>query len=140
MASLIPPIKQAGDMADKTLNRSKVPLDQALKGHLWGYDDTEFRLNESGNVELTGARYQLSGYEMPLFKPFVEDILGHLIDWSDRKPMNASPHMPVPIANPEFEIGLSELLEEHQYSEEPRVRLVHSHGQTILPRTISSPI
>ena len=117
-------------MADKALHRSEGSLDQALKGHLWGYDDTEFRLNERGNVELTGARYQLSGYEMPLFKPFVEEILGHPIDWTDRKPMNAAPHIPAPVANPGFGQGLADLLEEHQYSEEPRIRLVHSHGQT----------
>ncbi len=117
-------------MADKALNRSEESLDQALKGHLWGYDDTEFRLNEGGNVELTGARYQLSGYEMPLFKPFVEDILGHNIDWTDRKSMNATPHIPAPISNPGFEKGLADLMEEHQFSEEPPARLVHSHGQT----------
>lgn len=117
-------------MADKALNRSQRSLDQALKGHLWGYDDTEFRLNDRGNVELTGARYQLSGFEMPLFKPFVEDILGHSIDWNERKPMNAAPSIPIPVANSDFEKGLSELLEEHQQSAEPRVRLVHSHGQT----------
>ncbi len=117
-------------MADKALNRSEGSLDQALKGHLWGYDDTEFRLNERGNVELTGTRYQLSGYEMPLFKPFVEEILGQTMDWTNRKPMNAAPYIPDPVANPGFERGLANLLEEHQYSEEPRVRLVHSHGQT----------
>ncbi len=117
-------------MSDKAMNRTEESLDQALKGHLWGYDDTEFRLNERGNVELTGARYQLSGYEMPLFKPFIEDILGHTIDWKERKPMNATPRIPAPISNPSFEKGLAELLEEHQFSDEPRARLVHSHGQT----------
>ncbi len=117
-------------MSDKAMNRTEESLDQALKGHLWGYDDTEFRLNERGNVELTGARYQLSGYEMPLFKPFIEDILGHTIDWTERKPMNATPRIPAPISNPGFEKGLAELLEEHQFSDEPRARLVHSHGQT----------
>ncbi len=117
-------------MANKTLNRAEGSLDQALKGHLWGYDDTEFRLNERGNVELTGTRYQLSGYEMPLFKPFVEEILGHEIDWTDRKSMNASPRIPAPVANAEFEQGLVDLLEDHQYSVESRARLVHSHGQT----------
>ncbi len=117
-------------MSDKAMDRTEESLDQALKGHLWGYDDTEFRLNERGNVELTGARYQLSGYEMPLFKPFIEDILGHTIDWTERKPMNATPRIPAPISNPSFEKGLAELLEEHQFSDEPRARLVHSHGQT----------
>ncbi len=117
-------------MSDKAMDRTEESLDQALKGHLWGYDDTEFRLNERGNVELTGARYQLSGYEMPLFKPFIEDILGHTIDWTERKPMNATPRIPTPISNPSFEKGLAELLEEHQFSDEPRARLVHSHGQT----------
>ncbi len=117
-------------MSDKAMDRTEESLDQALKGHLWGYDDTEFRLNERGNVELTGARYQLSGYEMPLFKPFIEDILGHTIDWTEQKPMNATPRIPAPISNPSFEKGLAELLEEHQFSDEPRARLVHSHGQT----------
>ncbi len=117
-------------MADKALNRSQDSLDQTLKGHLWGYNDTEFRLNERGHVELTGTRYQLSGYEMPLFKPFVEEILGQTMDWTDRKPMNAAPHIPAPVTNPGFEQGLANLLKEHQYSAEPRVRLVHSHGQT----------
>ncbi len=117
-------------MADNALHRSQESWERALKGHLWGYEDTEFRLNERGHVELTGDRYQLSGYEMPHFKPFVEEILGHAIDWTDRKPMNASPHRPPPVANQGFDQGLADLLEAHQYSEEFRIRLVHSHGQT----------
>lgn len=117
-------------MADKALNRSQASLDNTRNQHLWGYQDTSFRLNERGHVELTGNRYQLSGYEMPLFRPFVEDILGQEIDWTDRKSSNAEPDIPLPVSNPDFDRQLPTLLQDHQYTDDARERLSHSHGQT----------
>lgn len=117
-------------MADKALNRADQELDQALKGHLWGYADTEFRLNEQGHVVLSGSRYELSGYELPLFRPFVESILGHEVDWTERKAMNAEPHIPPPVANARFDEKARELFRPDQISDDPRIRLIHSHGQT----------
>ncbi len=117
-------------MADKALNQTGVLLDDSRHDHLWGYKDTSFRLNERGNVELVGNRYQLSGYEMPAFRPFVDDVFGTELDWVNTKSVNANPVIPEPVANPEFDRGLPSFLADHQYSDDRRERLVHSHGQT----------
>lgn len=117
-------------MADQASNRSPHSPDPTRKDHHWGYRDTEFRLNARGHVELTGTRYPLSGYEMPYFRPFVETILGHEIDWNDRKPLNSRPRIPEPVAHAEFDQGVAALWPARQYSDEARTRLTHSHGQT----------
>lgn len=117
-------------MADQSLNQTAASLDNTRYDHHWGYRDTHFRLNERGHVELVGNRYQLSGYEMPLFWPFVERILGHKIDTSDLKPENPAPVVPPPVENALFDERLASILRPHQHSTEERVRLSHSHGQT----------
>ncbi len=117
-------------MADKALNQTSVPLDDTRHDHLWGYKDTSFRLNERGHVELAGNRYQLSGYEMPLFRPFVDDVFGQELDWVNTKPVNPDPHIPPPVPNSVFDSQLAAILADHQYTVDDRERLVHSHGQT----------
>jgi alkyldihydroxyacetonephosphate synthase len=117
-------------MADKALNRSGQSLDPSLHDHLWGYRDTRFRLNERGVVELTGHRYDMSGTEMPLFWPFVQDILGHAIDPTDLKSPNAAPVVPEPRPCPEFRRAVETVLDKDRVSDDAKVRLNHSHGQT----------
>ena len=117
-------------MADKALDRSGQSLDQSLHDHLWGYRDTRFRLNERGVVELTGSRYDMSGTEMPLFWPFVQDILGHEIDPADLKSPNAAPAVPAPLPCPEFRRAVETALATDRVSDDAKVRLNHSHGQT----------
>ena len=117
-------------MADKALNRSGQSLDQTLHDHLWGYRDTRFRLNGRGVVELTGHRYDMSGTEMPLFWPFVQDILGHAIDPTDLRPANPAPVVPEPRPCPEFRRAVEAALATDRVSDDAKVRLNHSHGQT----------
>ncbi|MCH8288740.1 MAG: oxidase, partial [Candidatus Marinimicrobia bacterium] len=42
---------------------------------VWGFRDTVFRINSSGNVELTGTRYNFSGVEMPTLLPWLSGIM-----------------------------------------------------------------
>ncbi len=117
-------------MADKALNQTGVSLDNTRYDHFWGYRDTAFRLNARGHVELIGNRYLLSGYEMPAFRPFVDDVFGQELDWVNTKPANDQPIIPPPVANPSFDNRLPSILGEHQYTDDVRERLIHSHGQT----------
>lgn len=117
-------------MADKDLNRSGQHLDPTLHDHMWGFQDTRFRLNEHGVVEMTGNRYAMSGSEMPLFWPFVEDILGQKIDVTDVRQFNTEPVIPDPKPCPGFRQAIEQLMSSDRVSDDPKIRLIHSHGQT----------
>lgn len=47
-----------------------------LRWNGWGYDDTEFVVNEQGNVRLTGSRYLFSGQVLPHFRGWAETKVG----------------------------------------------------------------
>ena len=81
-------------MADKSLNKAASSLDETTWGHRWGYKDTRFVVNPDRSVKVTGNRYAVSGYDMPGFIPFVEEMLGVTIDLSDIKPERADKPVP----------------------------------------------
>ena len=41
-------------------------------GNKWGFRDSEFILNQDRTVRMTGNRYELCGFDMPDFIPYVE--------------------------------------------------------------------
>ncbi len=117
-------------MADKSLNKGASGLDETTWGHRWGYADTRFVVNPDRSVKVTGSRYAVSGYDMPGFLPFVEEMLGVQIDLDDVKPERMDKPVPAPALNTAFSAALAAVLAPAQISTDARERLVHSHGQT----------
>ena len=116
-------------MADKSLNKS-ANLDEAVWGHRWGYRDTRFIINPDRSVRVTGDRYAVSGYDMPGFIPFIEETLDIKLDLTDLKPERADKPVPPPRVNAGFSAALAAALPPDRISDDPRQRLLHSHGQT----------
>jgi len=117
-------------MADKSLNKAAGALDETIWGHRWGYKDTRFVVNPDRSVKVTGNRYAVSGYDMPDFIPFVEEMLGVTIDLNDIKSERADKPVPEPKRNAAFDAALALALPATQYTTDRRERLLHSHGQT----------
>ena len=117
-------------MADKSLNKAAGTLDETIWGHRWGYKDTRFVVNPDRSVKVTGNRYAVSGYDMPDFIPFVEEMLGVTIDLSDIKPERADKPVPEPKRNAAFDAVLAAAFAANQFTNDRRERLLHSHGQT----------
>ncbi|NEP63746.1 MAG: FAD-binding oxidoreductase, partial [Symploca sp. SIO2G7] len=107
-----------------------IPAKDALWGHKWGFADTELTINHDRSVTMTGDRYHLSGYKMPLLLPYIEELLDIKIEPSDRLEEVANPYIAPPHRHPDFCQAIANLFPTHQYSFEDSERLVHSHGQT----------
>ena len=97
---------------------------------VWGFCDTRFQFSSSGAVELVGARYALSGHELPALKPWISGILGVPLDGSSRFAPEYPPRIPEPVRSSNFLKEIREFFAADQLSEEPEVRLRHSHGHT----------
>ena len=118
-------------MADKSLERSNGHREDVPYDHKWGFTDTQLTVTPSRNVMMTGDRYALSGYEMPGFIPYAEEILGIDFDVDNQK-LERDPK-PVPPArrNEPFMAALARHFPSERYTVDDRQRLVHSHGQTM---------
>jgi alkyldihydroxyacetonephosphate synthase len=64
------------------------------------------------------------------FVPYIEDVLGVRIDLREVKAELQDKPVAPPLTNPGFMDGLCQVLRPDQCSQEDRVRLLHSHGQT----------
>ena len=73
-------------MADKSLDKKSGKLDNTVYDHRWGFADSRMVLQEDGSVLMTGARYALSGTEMPGLMPLAEEILDIKVDPKNMKP------------------------------------------------------
>jgi len=105
-------------------------LDGTIWGHKWGFADTQFLIHEDGSVELTGSRYDLAGYRMYDFLPYVEEVLGVEIDPADEiSEVEDKPIQP-PVMNAGFCAAVQEHFAPDQFSFADPDRLLHSHGQT----------
>jgi alkyldihydroxyacetonephosphate synthase len=102
----------------------------ALSLDVWGFADTSFAVNESGNALLEGTRYELSGVELPALLPWVRDVLGISMDPKDVHPSAYPSYIAPPAENAAFRGELQEFLQAGQLSSDGRLRLRHGHGQT----------
>jgi alkyldihydroxyacetonephosphate synthase len=97
---------------------------------VWGFRDSGFRVNESGNVVFAGNRYAIAGQELPDLLPWVREMLA--MPEGDL-PVHA-PWTPGPIPEPRrhaaFERDLEKFLSQDAVVRDPRVRLRHGHGHT----------
>ena len=107
-----------------------VEADGGERLDVWGFRDTAFKVNSSGNVELTGSRYTFSGVEMPNFLPWIQNVLGVDIQLDDTNPSGYPPVVPETKKNPEFMAEVRKFLRDDQMSDDPALRLRHGHGHT----------
>ncbi len=102
--------------------------DDALWEHGWGFRDTQFELGPDGNVRLSGHRYEISGFSMPGFLPFCEDVLGVRLDTS--KLLETVPlQVPPPNENRAFCEAVAAAFPAEDFTFDDRQRAIHSHGQ-----------
>jgi len=105
-------------------------LDPETWDHKWGFQDTKFILHEDEGVELTGKRYNLSGYKMYDFLPYAESVLGVKYDLADRQKEIENKPVDQPVKNVKFCKAIASRFPEDRYSFDDHERLLHSHGQT----------
>ncbi len=96
--------------------------------HGWGFKDTAFEIGPDGAVRLAGNRYEISGFSMPGFLPFCEDVLDVKLDVH-----NQLEAVPLQVAavnrNEAFCAAVAAEFPESDYSYDDGVRATHSHGQ-----------
>ena len=91
----------------------------------WGYVDTKFILNKNDAIEVTGSRYLISGYEMPYFIPFVEEVLQ--LPFNKEARTEAQPNIPKAKINKLFVGEVNKKLK-HRLTLDDETRFRHSHG------------
>nr|CAB3220651.1 alkyldihydroxyacetonephosphate synthase, peroxisomal-like [Phallusia mammillata] len=104
--------------------------EEVLKLHGWGYNDSQFKMNEKGVITFTGSKYKLSGMVMPQLRPWMTETIGIEVDETSESIKNIDlSKIPKPIVNEEFTNELSKTGME--ISTDPMDRLVRSHGHTL---------
>ena len=96
------------------------------KKHMWGYKDTQFKINSKNEtIKLSGDRYLICNYDMPYFIKLMKDELKlENIDLSDTRKQKKYT-LKKPILNKKF----LDLINDIDYSINDDDRLIHSHGQ-----------
>ena len=97
--------------------------------HRWGYTDTRFEFDGPRSVRVTGDRYPLSGYSMPSFIPFAEEVLGVPVTPEEIVPELEDRAVPESGVDESFLAGAMAALNGDQISTDDEDRLIHSHGQ-----------
>lgn len=101
-----------------------------LKWNGWGYEDTEFRLDEaSGLAILAGNKYELSGKLFPKFRSWIEGFVDG-IDVNEFNPPQEKEdvEIPDPILNRDFLDYIDGRYGRIEFDGMQRLR--HGHGQT----------
>ncbi len=97
--------------------------------HRWGYADTRFEFVGPRLVRVSGKRYPLSGYDMPYFIPFAEEVLGLPMTPADTQAEVPRPPLPAPRVSEAFMAALRQILAGDQIVLDDDDRRLHSHGQ-----------
>lgn len=96
----------------------------------WGFEDSGFKLNERGHATFTGKRYGLSGLEMPVLVPWVQNMLKVEVSADDTHQSTYPNYIPEAGSHPTFMEAVSKIFSKDKISQEAKVRLRHGHGQT----------
>jgi alkyldihydroxyacetonephosphate synthase len=99
-------------------------------GHKWGYKDSEFVLNKDRTVSMKGDRYDLCGFDMPDFIPYVEEMLDMTIDADDVLPEVDDKPVEKAQINQAFADAIKATFPQDRYTFGDSERLMHSAGQT----------
>lgn len=105
------------------------PADETRR-EVWGFADTRFRINERGNVELTGSRYLLSGQEMPELLPWVRKTFGVAMEPNDVNTPHYPPAVPESRASVPLLQELAQTVGATNLTVDPLERLRRGHGHT----------
>ena len=117
-------------MTRKKTNNITPILEDTLYDHKWGFVDTKMVIQKDRSVKVTGARYAISGTEIPDLIPFVEEMLDIKLDVYEIKPECVEKPVPEPVINQEFCRALEQTFSKSQYCTDKQERLIHSHGQS----------
>ena len=99
-------------------------------GHKWGFRDSEFVLNKDRSVSMRGDRYELCGFDMPDFIPYVEEMLDMTIEFEDTLEETEDKPLQEAKINEAFVSAVKSDFAEDRYSLNADERLMHSQGQT----------
>ena len=61
---------------------------------VWGFRDSGFTVRPNGNVYVTGARYPISGLELPELLPWMRRVLGVALPLDDTHESQYPPAIP----------------------------------------------
>jgi alkyldihydroxyacetonephosphate synthase len=104
------------------------PEEEAASG--WGFKDTRFVVQPNGSVVLTGQRYNISNVELPTLMPWMSKMLVAPLGYENRNEPHYPPQIPAPKQRPALIEQLRKFMQADQLSDDPLVRLRHSHGHT----------
>jgi alkyldihydroxyacetonephosphate synthase len=107
-----------------------VPESDAESFDVWGFDDTRFRVNPSGDVEVSGSRYELSGKTLPSLFRWFQSVIDVTLDPADTRPTQYGQGIPASRAPQALRDALAECLAPDQISDDDDQRLRHGHGHT----------
>jgi alkyldihydroxyacetonephosphate synthase len=97
---------------------------------VWGFADSGFAVDGDGEVTFTGARYPISGQQLPEFLPWAREVIDAPLAPHDVHVSGYPTPVPEPVSNEAFESGAAGLLRADQIDRDPRARLRHGHGHT----------
>src|SRR5262245_34235782 len=97
----------------------------------WGFRDSAFTVLPNGNVTLTGARYELSGVELPYLLPWIRRVMEIDLPPADTHGSGYPPDIPAARDNLPFPHELRGLLRDDAIRDDPELRLRHGHGHTL---------
>jgi alkyldihydroxyacetonephosphate synthase len=97
---------------------------------VWGFSDSGFTVDDSGQVEFRGSRYAISGKRIPSLLPWAAGMLGVPIEPFDRNAPRYPTAVPPRVESPGLEAALVACLGASRVSTDERIRLRHGHGHT----------
>lgn len=104
---------------------------EAISPDVWGFRDSGFALLPSGSVTMTGARYPLSGADLPDLLPWIKGVMAVDFPITDTHDSGYPPEVPAPRENLGFLREVHTLLPEGSATQNPLIRLRHGHGHTL---------
>jgi alkyldihydroxyacetonephosphate synthase len=104
--------------------------DEAESLDVWGFSDTHFDFSGGGHVMIRGARYELSGKELPRFLPWVREVLECDVSPATVDKGQYPTAIPEPCVAPAFLSDLQSFLKPRQIETNAEIRLRHGHGHT----------
>jgi hypothetical protein len=97
---------------------------------VWGFQDTRFRMESEGLVEVTGNQYPLSGQQLPSLIPWFSKLMDVEISAAEKYQSSYAPIIPESIINHDFLVEARGVVEEDQIIVDPKQRLRHGHGRS----------